>query len=380
MITKITNGRIITENRIIWDKSLYVKDEKILCITGENLSADRVIDAGNHYIAPGFIDLHCHGGGGAEFIDGTQEGFQKACDIHLKSGTTTIYPTLSAYHYNQTKYALDSIAGYKNTAAANVPGVHLEGPYFSPEQSGAQLTECIKPPDKGEYEKLYAEHGDLIKRWSYAPELAGAEVFLSFLIQNHIVASMGHTNAQYPEIKKAYEGGCRLITHLYSCTSSITRKNGFRILGVNECAYLFDEMYVEIIADGCHLPPELIKLIYKLKGSDRICLVTDAIRFGGMEDVPEQEEYPYIIEDGVAKLKNKKAFAGSIATSKTLVKTCLKADVPLESAVKMITEVPAKIMGLETKGKLKENFDADIVVFDENINIKSVMVKGKSVF
>lgn len=127
------------------------------------------------------------------------------------------------------------------------------------------------------------------------------------------------------------------------------------------------------------MPPELIKLIYKLKGSDRICLVTDAIRFGGMEDVLEQEEYPYIIEDGVAKLKNKKAFAGSIATSKTLVKTCLKADVPLESAVKMITEVPAKIMGLETKGKLKENFDADLVVFDENINIQSAM-KGKSVF
>ena len=191
---------------------------------------------------------------------------------------------------------------------------------------------------------------------------------------------MGHTDAQYPYVKQAYDNGCRLVTHLYSCTSTITRRDGFRVLGVVECAYLFDDMYVEIIADGCHLPPELIKLVYKLKGEDRICLVTDAIRFGGMNDVPDTDKYPYVIEDGVAKLKDKSAFAGSIATTNVLLRTCCKkADIPLESGVKMITEIPARIMGLKNKGVLRQGYDADIVIFDEDINIKKVLVNGQCV-
>lgn len=376
MITKITNGKIITENKIISGKNIYIKDGKILYITEKNMDFDCTINAKNNYVSSGFIDLHCHGGAGYEFIDGTKEAIEKACKIHLFGGTTTIYPTLSAYDFKNTENALKSIEKHKNDFTVNIPGVHLEGPYFSPEQSGAQLTEYIKNPDKNEYEKIYSGYKDLIKRWSYAPELTGAEEFLKFLLKNKIVPSMGHTNAKFPEIKQDYEKGCKLVTHLYSCTSSITRENGFRILGVNECAYLFDDMYVEAIADGCHLPKELLKLIYKLKGSDKICLVTDSIRFGGMKSVTDTKKYPYTIENGVAKLKDKNAFAGSIATANILVKNCLKADIPIETAVKMITEVPAKIMGLKTKGKIKENYDADIIIFDKNINITHIIAKG----
>ena len=171
----------------------------------------------------------------------------------------------------------------------------------------------------------------------------------------------------------------KLITHLYSCTSTITRKSGFRILGVIETAYLYDNIDVETIADGCHLPPELLKLIYKFKGDENMCLVTDAIRHGGMTNIEnetsENGNMPYIIEDGVAKLADRSAFAGSIATTDVLARTCVKkAGIPLESAVKMITETPARIMKLKTKGKLEKGFDADIVIFDENINIKKVLV------
>ena len=196
---------------------------------------------------------------------------------------------------------------------------------------------------------------------------------MNFLNKTGVVVSAGHTDAEYSDIKKAYENGMKLITHLYSCTSTIKRKNGFRILGVTEAAYLYDDIDVETIADGCHLPPELLALIYKIKGEEHMCLVTDSIRYGG-SDGNENAVYadgnvPYIIEDGVAKLADRSAFAGSIATS------CVKkAGIPLKSAVKMMTEIPARIMKLKTKGKLQIGYDADIVIFDESIIVREVLV------
>ncbi|MBQ4515629.1 MAG: amidohydrolase family protein [Clostridia bacterium] len=204
---------------------------------------------------------------------------------------------------------------------------------------------------------------------------------LKFLNKNGIVAAAGHTDAEYDDIKKAYDNGMKLITHLYSCTSTITRKDGFRILGVIETSYLYDDIDVETIADGCHLPPDLLKLIYKIKTDEHMCLVTDAIRHGGMSDIEnatcENGNMPYKIEDGVAKLIDGSAFAGSIATTDVLVRTCTKrAGFALESAVKMITEVPARIMKLDTKGSLKVGYDADIVIFDDDINVIKTIVSG----
>lgn len=312
---------------------------------------------------------------------------KNAANIHGIHGTTTIYPTISAYEYNKTAKALAEIKANKDNEEIipHIYGAHLEGPYFSPKQSGAQDPKFIRTPDKDEYEKLFNDFGDVIKRWSYAPELKNADVFLEFLNKNNIVASAGHTDAEYSDIKRAYEKGMKLITHLYSCTSTITRKSGFRILGVIETAYLYDDIDVETIADGCHLPPELLKLIYKIKGDEHMCLVTDSIRHGGMKIIENEKSengnMPYIIEDGVAKLADRSAFAGSIATTDVLVRTCVKkAGIPLVSAVKMITEVPARIMGLRTKGKLCEGFDADIVIFDKDINVNCTIVDGNVVY
>lgn len=380
MITKIKSGRLITTLGIV-EKNLYIKDGKILDITENELAFDEEIDAEGNYVSPGFIDIHVHGGAGYEFVDGTFEAIKEAANIHAQHGTTTIYPTISAYDNEKTAKALKALREYKDSdeVLPHIFGAHLEGPYFSPKQSGAQDPKFIRTPNKAEYEKLHNEYSDVIARWSYAPELDGADEFLQFLNENCIVASAGHTDAEYKDIKKAYENGMKLITHLYSCTSTITRKSGFRILGVIETAYLYDDIDVETIADGCHLPPELLKLIYKLKGEEHMCLVTDAIRHGGMTNIEnetsENGNMPYIIEDGVAKLADRSAFAGSIATTDVLVRTCVKkAGIPLESAVKMITEVPARIMKLQTKGKLEIGYDADIVIFDDDVNVKKVLV------
>ena len=383
MITKIKNGRLITPVGII-EKNLYIKDGKIFDITDNELSFDKEIDADGNYVAPGFIDIHVHGGAGYEFVDGNFEAIKEAANIHAQHGTTTIYPTISAYENEKTSKALKALKEYKDSEEVipHIFGAHLEGPYFSPKQSGAQDPEFIRTPKREEYERLFYEFGDVISRWSYAPELEGAEGFLQFLNKNGIVASAGHTDAEFSHIKNAYENGMKLITHLYSCTSTITRKSGFRILGVIETAYLYDDIDVETIADGCHLPPELLQLVYKQKGEEHMCLVTDAIRHGGMTNIEnetsENGNIPYIIEDGVAKLADRSAFAGSIATTDVLLRTCVKkAGIPLLAAIKMITEIPARIMKLHTKGKIQIGYDADIVIFDDDINIKSVLVSGE---
>jgi len=218
----------------------------------------------------------------------------------------------------------------------------------------------------------------VIARWTYAPENDVNGEFCKYLTEHGIVASAGHTNATYKEMQLAAENGCTLVTHLYSCTSTITREFGFRKLGVIESVYLNDDMYAEIIADGRHLPPELIRLILKIKGMDRVALCTDSLALAGT-DVTEgiTLNVPFIIEDGVCKLRDRSAFAGSIATADVLVRVMVKeVGVDIVDAVKMITKVPAKILGLNSKGKLAKGMDADIVVFDEDVIVSDVFVMG----
>lgn len=376
MVVKITNGKLILDKIVNTD--LYYQEGVITAIGDFPHPYDKVIDAGGSYIAPGFIDIHNHGGDGFEFEDGTEEAVQRSAEFHYLHGTTTLFPTLSAADIPQVMLGLETIKNVMKTERSSIAGVHLEGPYLSPAQTGAQDETCIKEPQVMEYGAILAKYGDIIKRWTYAPEIPGSEAFQETMNMRGIVTSAGHTNADFDAYYKAYKKGCKLITHLYSCTSTITRSGGFRKMGVIESSFLLEDVNVEIIADGCHLPPELIKMIYRVKGSDHVCLVTDCIRFGGYtSDQPIMggtENVPYIIEDGVAKLLDRSAFAGSIATADVLVRTVVnKAGIDLCDAVKMMTEVPARIMGLTKKGKLKVGCDADIVIFDEDINIKEVI-------
>ena len=245
---------------------------------------------------------------------------------------------------------------------------------------GAQNTDFITAPIKNDYENIVNKYGDCVKIWSYAPENDKNGEFCNYISKHEIIPIAGHTAAKYNDMLIAMENGCKGITHLYSGTSTITRECGFRKLGVIETAFLHDELYTEIIADGKHLPPELIKLIYKIKGSDKICLVTDSLAVAGTKtNTGVMSGTRYIIEDDVCKLYDRSAFAGSIATADRCVRVCTKeADIPLAKAVKMMTKIPANILNLN-KGQLKEGFDADIIVFDDNIDIKKVFVGGNPV-
>ena len=389
MKLKITNGTIITPYRYIRKGTILVENGKIIAVKeGDVDFPDAVIiDAGGKYIAPGFIDIHIHGGGGYDFMDGTQEAFLKIAELHARYGTTAMVPTTLTSEKEDLLKTLDiyESANKNNLKGSEFLGMHLEGPYFALSQRGAQDPRYIRNPDPAEYEEVLA-YSSSIARWSAAPELPGAIAFGKRLREKGILAAVAHTDAIYEEVLEAYENGYTLATHLYSAMSGVTRKNAFRFAGTIESAFLLD-MDVEIIADGVHLPAPLLKLIYKIKGADKTALITDAMRAAGMpegESVlgPLKTGLKVIVEDGVAKLPDRTSFAGSVATADRLVRTMIQiADVSLLDAVRMITVTPARIMGVENrKGSLVTGKDADIVIFDENIKIDKTIIGGRIVY
>ena len=387
---KIYNANIITPSGFLKDGTLVLADGKIAEISAKNIAIDNAleIDARGKYVAPGFIDMHVHGGGGHDFMDNTLEAFLTIAKTHAKYGTTALMPTTLSCEKEDLLTTLNIYekANAVNTEGADFVGIHIEGPYFAMSQKGAQDPRYIRNPNPAEYEEILAASKH-IKRWSAAPELPGTIEFGNFLQKHNVLAAIAHTDAIYEEVIKAYEVGFTHATHFYSCMSGVSRRNAFRYAGVIESAYLLDQMTVEIIVDGIHLPAPLLKLIYKIKGVENIALITDAMRGAGMPEGKSvlgslKDGLEVIIEDGVAKLPDRTAFAGSVATADRLVSNMMKlADVPLLDAVKMASATPAKILSLQdAKGELVKGKDADIVIFDEEINIETTIVNGNVVY
>ena len=373
---RIKSDKIVLTDSL-FDGYVYINGGKIVEVSANEKAADEVYDFTGKYVAPGFIDIHTHGGAGCEFA-GSAEDIVNAANFHFEHGTTSICPTISAAPFNVMTSAVASFekALESENLKGNLIGLHFEGPYLSKSQVGGQNPDAITPPVKEEYAPLLKEKGHLVARWSYAPENDFDGSFAKALAEANVVPSAGHTDAIYPDMLRAFESGCKLVTHLYSCTSTITRDHGFRRLGVIESAYLLDDMYVEIIADGKHLPPELIQLILKIKGRDRVCLITDSLAVAGVAKEGEEVETlgtRFFVEDGVCKLLDKSAFAGSIATADRLIRVLTKdVGASVVDAVYMMTKVPAEIMSLDSKGKIEKGYDADIVVFDEDVNIINI--------
>jgi N-acetylglucosamine-6-phosphate deacetylase len=387
---KIYNGQIITPFKIIKGGTILITNGTITAVSQTHIDAPGAIeiDACGKYIAPGFIDIHIHGGGGHDFMDNIPEAFLAIADIHAKHGTTAMLPTTLTSSKEDLLETLKvyEIADKQNFSGSQFIGMHLEGPYFSLNQRGAQDPRYIRDPNPEEYKEILSA-SSVIKRWSAAPELKGAIEFGKYVTSKGVLAALAHTDAIYEEVLEAFENGYTLATHLYSGMSGVTRRNAFRYAGVIESAYLIDKMDVEIIADGIHLPAPLLKLVYKIKGPGKIALITDAMRAAGMppgESIlgSKKNGLKVIVEDDVAKLPDRTSFAGSVATANRLVRTMVTmADIPLLEAVQMATITPAAIMKIaDKKGSLVAGKDADLVIFDEGINIEMTIIKGNIVY
>lgn len=386
--TVIKNGRILTPFRDIGLGSVVIEQGIITAIeTGDiTIEGANEIDAEGNYISPGFIDLHTHGAGNHDFMDATMEAYLGAAEMHAKHGTTYLLPTTltSTNEGLYDTFDLFRKAQVENKKGALLGGLHLEGPYFAFNQKGAQDPRYLRNPDPKEYMEILERGGDIIKRWSMAHELPGALTFATELNKRGIMLSMAHTDATFEETMVAYEYGFRHITHFYSCTASITRRNAFRFAGVVEAGYYHDGIVLEVISDGIHVPQSLLKLLYKIKGPNRLMLVTDSMRAAGMGDGDSilgslKDGQRVLVEDGVAKLSDRTAFAGSVATADRCVRTFRDlAEIPLVEAVCMMTDTPARVLGIDDKkGAIQPGKDADIIIFDENINVKKVIINGE---
>ncbi|MCI6376961.1 MAG: N-acetylglucosamine-6-phosphate deacetylase [Clostridiales bacterium] len=384
------NAKLVLPDRVCNQGWLGVEHGKIAAV-GEGIAPfypqDERVDCAGRYLAPGFIDIHTHGAGGHDFMDGTVEAVVEAARTHLRHGTTSLLPTTLTSSDGDLFTTIDCFhqARRMKERMPHLMGLHLEGPYFCQAEKGAQDSRYLRAPQPEHYMRILEYAQGSIARWSLAPELPGALEMADRLVPLGIVLSAGHTAATYEEMSAAYDHGVRHLTHFYSGMSTIVRRGGFRILGVVESGYLIDGLSVELIADGMHLPPPLLKMILKCKEHPKICLCTDSMRGAGMPDGPSvlgslKDGQQVVIEDGIAKMPDRTCFAGSVATADRLVRVMAReAGVPLWEAVRMMTLNPARVMGWEArKGALREGMDADLVLLNDDITVAGVYVLGQA--
>ena len=381
MLTQIINARILTPQGWLKDGSVIIRDNKILEVTNCDLAvvgAD-IIDAKGMYVVPGGIEIHVHGGGGGDFMEGTEEAFRKAINAHMKHGTTSIFPTLSSSTVPMIEKAAETCTKMMAEENSPVLGLHLEGHYLNLAMAGGQMPENIKNPDPQEYIPL-VEKWSCIKRWDAAPELPGAMQFAKYITAKGILASIAHTQAEYEDIHLGWEAGFTHATHFYNAMPGFHKRREYKYEGTVESIYLHDDMTVEVVADGIHVPPTILRMIYKIKGVERTCVITDALACAA-SDSNVAFDPRVIIEDGVCKLADRSALAGSVATMDRLIRTLVqKAEIPLEDAIRMASETPAKIMKVyDRKGSLQKGKDADLMVLDEDLNIRAVWQMGNLV-
>lgn len=388
MITRLENVTLVTPARLFPGSTIDVENDKILAVYTSNpapIADATVIDCKGNYAMPGFVDIHLHGGGDVDFCTGTPEEIKAGCEAHAQYGTTTIVPTTVTASFENILSAIKNMRKAAEIITdCTVAGCHLEGPFFSPKQAGAQDPATLVDPNVDWLEAFCQAWPGGIRIMGAAPELNGGLEFGKELKKRGIVATIAHSDANYNTCAEALKNGYSDITHIYSGCSIVHRENAFRIGGVVEAGLVEDDFTVQVIADGCHLPPELLRLIFKCKGPDKISLITDALAFaaaghpegttthGGNGDL-------YVLEDGVMKLENRQAFAGSVATTDRLVRNMVNlAGVSLCDAVTMMTRTPARVIGLaDRKGSILPGYDADIVIMDKELQVQSVMAMGR---
>lgn len=384
-MTILKNAKIIYPDKIR-EGIVIVKDGKIVGLPCriDDFDNSNVIDCKGLYLSPGFVDIHVHGGGGFSAMSKDYKDVVAMCEAHLWHGTTSILPTTLAAPLEDIKKAVLSIKKASEVSKkANILGVHLEGPYLSKEFKGAQSENDILTPTKDAPEALL-ELWDGIRLVGAAPEIDGGLELGSKITAHGAVASIAHSGASYEMVEEAIKYGYSDVTHIYSACSQCFKVNLFRVGGVVEAGLSIDALTTQTIADLRHLPAGILKLIYKCKGAEKMILITDGLEFSAteMEEgtvFKQKNGISVVYEDGVMKLADRSSLAGSVATSSMLVRNMYKsADVPLYSAVRAASLTPAELIGFgDRKGKIQIGYDADLILFDDDINISAVMTGGE---
>ena len=381
----IKNANVVLPDEVKLTSVLI--EDGIISAIGYQGKAEREIDAKGNYLLAGFIDIHVHGGGGADFMDTTPEAFETAVKSHLEHGTTTLLPTaMTATESDLTEF-LNAFKEFKSKSeySALTPGVHLEGPYFSganAKSSGAQPSGLLRLPDEAEMNRLLKVADGDILRWDAAPELEGSEMFTRKCKENNIICSIAHSAATSEEAQKGIDNGFSHVTHFYNAVTTY-RKEGQKVLaGVVEAAYLNENVTVELICDGRHIPRDILRLALKIKGAEKVSAITDGMRIAGTNLQNGKlgslkNGTDVIVDDTVAKLPDMSSYAGSIATMDRCFRVLVKDyGIDIVTASKMLSKAPSNILGFDNKGSIEIGKDADLVVFDNDFKLRNVIVKS----
>ena len=377
--TLIKNIKIITPYDVLYGFGVVIENDKIIDILDEEefelYEFDNIIDGQGNYLSPGFVDIHNHGNSGFDIMDSTEEALDTIGGYHISNGVTSYLATVITSSYEDMVTAIENVVNYKNKDhKSNIVGIHLEGPYFNKVKKGAQPEEYIKLPNIKDIENILEMSNNKLKMVSLAPELKGSIDLIRFLKINNIAISMAHSNATYEETKKGIENGITIATHLYNGM----REFNHREPGIIGASLTDDRVYCEIIYDRFHLHDVAVKIALEMKGYDKIILVSDAMMAAGLED----GEYLLGGQKVFVQSQKPRLTSGSIAGStldlrKAVYNMVRYLNVPLKEAVKMASLNPAKSIHLDKElGSIEIGKKADLIIFDEDINIKKVFGGG----
>jgi len=382
MIT-ISGPQIYTENGVIKNADVIIRDNKIHAIDTEKKfsSDDQLIFPEHYHLVPGFIDVHIHGANGCDVMDGTETALEKISQALAAEGTTSFLATTMTASTDQIAHAIKNAGNYiqqQKINGARLLGIHLEGPFLSPEKVGAQNAKHLLTPQINSIRDWQKQSGNAIKLVTLAPELPNSLEFIRFLQTEKIIASIGHTNATYQETIAAMDAGCSHVTHLFNAMRGIHQREP----GVAIAALLSERVSTELIVDDVHLHPAIVDLVFKIKNKEKIILVTDAMRakclpdglydLGGQSVSVKQDKA--CLSDGT--------LAGSVLKMSTAIQNMMRfTHCTLSDAVRFASANPAKLLGLfDTKGSIALQKDADLVVLDQAFNVVLTMVEGKIVY
>lgn len=332
-----------------------------------------ILDAEGMYVIPGLIDIHFHGCVGYDFSDGEPSGLKAMAEYQLKNGITAICPATMALPYEELEKALQCAAFYREKGGAALVGVNLEGPFLSERKAGAQKKEYLKRPDQEVFRELQKRAGGLIKLLTIAPELPGAMSFIQELGKD-VRISVGHTMADYDTASEAFAAGARHVTHLYNAMEPM----GHREPGVVGAAYDREDVMVELIADGEHIHPAVIRSTFQMFGSERIVLISDSMRACGLSDGEYTLGGQNVSVRGKRALLSDGTLAGSVCNLMDMVRSAVRMGIPLGDVVKCASVNPAKALGIyHERGSLRPGRVADAVLLDKDLSIRYIIQEGR---
>ena len=390
----LVNGCIVLEDRVLENGSVEIRDKEIIAIH-ENAPPPgkvEIIDLHGCYLIPGFVDLHVHGGAGGDFMDGTPEAFRTICQAHARHGTTSLLPTTTVARHEQHLAFLEVCRHLKaeGTGGASILGAHFYGPYFAPEARGCHPAASVRAPEPADF-LPFLEYADVIATATVAPELPGAETFVRACRQHGIRCNAGHSHATFDQVEAAVGWGVRHVDHLFCAMSDRARLRQSQTYpmrgGLMEATLFFDELTTEVIADGKHLSRELLLLAYKIKGPNRLALVTDCNRALDMPDGeylfgPNDGGEPILRRDGVGLMPDGRALASGVMGMDHAVRTFRRlTGASLAEVVRMASLTPARIAGFDhTVGSIAVGKRADLIVLSKELEVQQAYISGERIF